>query len=61
MRFSAIRSTYKILLLTHNLIEMPLNAFANRTDPDQAALVRGLLCWLLEKRYTVNSEIFARV
>ena len=24
-----------------NLIETPFNAFANRTDPDQAALVRA--------------------
>ena len=28
-------------LLTLYLIEMPFNAFANRTDPDQAALERA--------------------
>ena len=27
--------------LTLNLIEMPFNAFANRADPDQAALIRA--------------------
>ena len=27
--------------LTHYLIEMPFNSFANRTDPDQAALIRA--------------------
>ena len=27
--------------LTLNLIETPFNAFANREDPDQAALVRA--------------------
>ena len=27
--------------LTHYLIEMPFNAFANRTNPDQAALIRA--------------------
>ena len=26
--------------LTNYLMEMPFNAFANRADPDQAALVR---------------------
>ena len=26
------------LLLTHYLLEIPFNTFANRTDPDQAAL-----------------------
>ena len=29
------------LLLTLHLIEMPFDAFANRADPDQAALVRA--------------------
>ena len=28
-----------MLLLTNNLIETPFSAFANRADPDQAALV----------------------
>ena len=30
-----------LLTLTLNLIEMPFNAFANRADPDQAALLRA--------------------
>ena len=30
------------ICLTLDLIEAPFNAFANRADPDQAALVRGL-------------------
>ena len=37
--------------LTHYLIEMPFNNFANRADPDQAALElpdQGLLCLLME-------------
>ena len=29
-------------------IETPFNAFANRTDSDQAALDQGLLCLLME-------------
>ena len=31
--------------LTHYLIETPFNAFANRADPDQAALIRAALSW----------------
>ena len=38
--------------LTLYLIELPFNAFANRADPDQAALKelpdQGLLCLLAE-------------
>ena len=36
--------------LTLYLIQTPFNAFANREDPDQAALVpdQGLLCLLME-------------
>ena len=30
-----------LLSLTLYLIEMPFNAFANRADPDQTALVRA--------------------
>ena len=42
----------KELELTLHLIEMPFNTFANRADPDQAALVNelpdlGLLCLLM--------------
>ena len=35
---------------SHYLIETPFNTFANRTDPDQAALLpdQGLLCLLLK-------------
>ena len=31
---------YKINGLIFSLIEVPFNAFANRADPDQAALVK---------------------
>ena len=37
--------------LTLYRIEMPFNAFANRADPDQAALElpnQGLICLLME-------------
>ena len=34
------KSTY-VVFITLYLIEMPNNAFANRADPDQAALVRA--------------------
>ena len=37
-------------LLTKGL-EAPFNAYANRADPDPAALVRDLLCLLMEVRY----------
>ena len=35
--------SHALAQLTHYLIEMPINAFANREDPDQ-----GLLCLLME-------------
>ena len=38
--------------LTFYLKETPFNAFANRADPDQAALTdQGLLCLLMEICY----------
>ena len=37
-------SDHKLDPLTLYLIEMPLNTFANRADPDQAVPDQGLLC-----------------
>ena len=34
--------TCVLIRLTLYLIEMPFNAFVNRADPDQAALVRAV-------------------
>ena len=44
--FENPKHTLKLLDLTLYLIEAPLNAFANRADPDQA--VQGLLCLHME-------------
>ena len=35
-------------VLNFNLIETSFDTFANRADPDQAALDLGLLCLLME-------------
>ena len=36
------RYFYGLYVLTLYLIEMPFKAFANRADPDQAALIRAV-------------------
>ena len=38
----------EIAYLTVYHIEKPIDAFANRADPDQAALDQGLLCLLMK-------------
>ena len=49
---------------TLNLIDMPFSAFANRADPDQAALVRAMFAYGNMIRYDptqvdLTSKFFA--
>ena len=39
--FNYAETSLVIWFITLNLTEMPYNAFVNRADPDQAALVRA--------------------
>ena len=41
IQICTIKMGYFIYNLTLYLIEMPFNAFANKADPDQVALVRA--------------------
>ena len=49
-----------LIMLILYLIEMPLNTFANRADPDQAALElpdQSLLCFRVHTDWTKQNSL----